>query len=178
MNSTATSKRSGFDMYCQMMERAVSERKGEPVAPERRATLNLGQDIRIPAEYIENENLRLRIYKRIAGVMSEASRDEVLKELHDRFGPPPPAVVNLLDYAVLKALAEKLPVANIDRRADQLAIKFYEDTPLGPERLVKLIGKRRDMRLDPAGTLWLDWKRTKETNPMEAAKKVLMQLQS
>ncbi len=98
----------GFDMYCQMMERAVSERKGEPVAPERRATLNLGQDIRIPAEYIENENLRLRIYKRIASVMSEASRDEVLKELHDRFGPPPPAVVNLLDYAVLKALAEKL----------------------------------------------------------------------
>ncbi len=168
----------GFDMYCQMMERAVSERKGEPVAPERRATLNLGQDIRIPAEYIENENLRLRIYKRIAGVTSEASRDEVLKELDDRFGPPPPAVVNLLDYAVLKALAEKLVVANIDRRGDQLAIKFYEDTPLGPERLVKLIGKRRDMRLDPAGTLWLDWKRSKETTPMEAAKKVLMQLQS
>ena len=102
----------GFDMYCQMMERAVAERKGEPVAPERRATLNLGQDIRIPAEYIENENLRLRIYKRIAGVTSEAMRDEVRKELDDRFGPPPPAVVNLLDYAVLKALAEKLLVAN------------------------------------------------------------------
>jgi transcription-repair coupling factor (superfamily II helicase) len=86
-------------------------------------------------------------------------------------------VVNLLDYAVLKAMAEKLLVATIDRRGDQLAIKFYEDTPLGPERLVKLIGKRRDMRLDPAGMLWLDWKR-KETSPMEAAKKVLMQLQS
>ncbi len=168
----------GFDMYCQMMERAVSERKGEPVAPERRATLNLGQDIRIPAEYIEDENLRLRIYKRIAGVTSEAMRDEVRKELDDRFGPPPPAVMNLLDYAVLKAVAEKLLVANIDRRGDQLAIKFYEDTPLGPERLVKLIGKRRDMRLDPAGTLWLDWKRTKETTAMEAAKKVLLQLQS
>jgi transcription-repair coupling factor (superfamily II helicase) len=87
-------------------------------------------------------------------------------------------VVNLLDYAVLKALAEKLLVANIDRKGDQLAIKFYEDTPLGPERLVKLIGKRRDMRLDPVGMLWLDWKRSKETGPMEAAKKVLLQLQS
>ena len=32
-------------------------------------------------------------------------------ELGDRFGPPPPAVENLLDYAVLKALAEKLLVA-------------------------------------------------------------------
>jgi len=71
-----------------------------------------------------------------------------------------------------------LLVATIDRKGDQLAIKFYEDTPLGPERLVKLIGKRRDMRLDPVGMLWLDWKRTKEANPMEAAKKVLLQLQS
>ena len=124
----------GFDMYCQMMERAVAERKGEAVAPERHATLNLGQEIRIPPEYIDSENLRLRIYKRIAGVTSEDEREEVQRELEDRFGPPPPAVANLLDYAVLKALAEKLLVASIDRRGDQVAIKFYDDTPLGPER--------------------------------------------
>src|SRR6202521_5071947 len=148
----------GFDMYCQMMERAVAERKGEAVAPERRATLNLGQEIRIPPEYIESENLRLRIYKRIATVTSETEREEVRRELEDRFGPPPQAVENLLDYAVLKAIAEALLVASIDRRGEQLAIKFYDDTPLGPERLVKLIRKRRGMRLDPTGVLWLDWK--------------------
>src|SRR5215472_7321252 len=98
----------GFDMYCQMMERAVAERKGEAVAPERRATLNLGQDIRIPPEYIENENLRLRIYKRVASVTAEGQRQEVQRELEDRFGPLPPSVMNLLDYAVLKAMAERL----------------------------------------------------------------------
>jgi transcription-repair coupling factor (superfamily II helicase) len=122
----------GFDMYCQMMERAVAERKGETLAPERRATLNLGQEIRIPPEYIESENLRLRIYKRIASVTSDSGREEVKHELEDRFGPPPPAVENLLDYAVLKAIAEKLLVASVDRRGDQVAIKFHDDTPLGP----------------------------------------------
>src|SRR6202041_796006 len=84
----------GFDMYCQMMERAVAERKGEAVTPERRAVLNLGQEIRIPPEYIESENLRLRIYKRISGVTAQNERDEVRRELEDRFGPPPPAVEN------------------------------------------------------------------------------------
>jgi transcription-repair coupling factor (superfamily II helicase) len=167
----------GFDMYCQMLERAVAERKGEAVTPERRATLNLGQEIRIPPEYIESENLRLRIYKRIAGVTSEGERNEVRRELEDRFGPPPPAVENLLDYAVLKAVAEKLLVATIDRRGDQLAVKFYDDTPLGPERLVKLIRKRRDMRLDPSGVLWLDW-RGYQGGVMAAARNVLLQLQS
>jgi transcription-repair coupling factor (superfamily II helicase) len=166
----------GFDMYCQMMERAVAERKGEAVAPERRATLNLGQEIRIPPEYIESENLRLRIYKRIASVTSEAEREEVRRELEDRFGPPPPAVENLLEYAVLKGLAERLFVASVDRRGDQVAIKFYDDTPLGPERLVKLIRKRRGMRLDPSGVLWLDWK-GEPGGAMGAAKNVLLQLQ-
>jgi transcription-repair coupling factor (superfamily II helicase) len=167
----------GFDMYCQMMERAVAERKGEEVAPERHATINLGQEVRIPAEYIDSENLRLRIYKRIASVSSDAERDEVRRELEDRFGPPPPAVNNLLDYAVLKALAEKLLVANVDRRGDQIGIKFYEDTHLGPERLVKLIHKRRDLKLDPTGVLWISWKSGK-SSPMEAVRNVLRQLQS
>ena len=164
-------------MYCQMMERAVAERKGEALPPERRATLNLGQEIRIPPEYIESENLRLRIYKRIAGVTSDAERVEVRRELEDRFGPPPTAVENLLEYAVLKALAEKMLVATIDRRADQLAIKFYDDTPLGPEKLVKLVRKRRGMRLDPTGVLWLEWKGD-AGGPMGAARNVLQQLQS
>ncbi|HEX5426161.1 MAG TPA: transcription-repair coupling factor [Candidatus Acidoferrales bacterium] len=176
----------GFDMYCQMLERAVAERKGEAVVPERRATLNLGQEIRIPPEYIESENLRLRIYKRIAEVKSDGERSEVRKELEDRFGPPPPAVENLLDYAVLRGLAEKLLVATVDRRGDQVAIKFYDDTPLGPERVVKLIRKRRDMRLDPSGVLWLDWRRVSSTPKNDASqsgiigavRNVLLQLQS
>jgi transcription-repair coupling factor (superfamily II helicase) len=167
----------GFDMYCQMMERAVAERKGEALPPERRATLNLGQEIRIPPEYIGSENLRLRIYKRIAGVTSDPERVEVRRELADRFGPPPPAVENLLEYAVLKALAEKMLVATIDRRQDQIAIKFYDDTPLGPERLVKLVRKRRGMRLDPTGVLWFDWKGD-AGGPLVAARNVLQQLQS
>jgi transcription-repair coupling factor (superfamily II helicase) len=167
----------GFDMYCQMMERAVAERKGEAVAPERRATLNLGQDLRIPPKYIENENLRLRIYKRIASVTSEGEREEVRRELEDRFGPVPPAVLHLLDYAVLKAMAEQLAVASLDRRGDQIAIKFYEDTTLGPERLVKLIARRRDLRLDPAGVLWLTSKAGKG-ELLEAVRNVLKQLQS
>ena len=167
----------GFDMYCQMMERAVAERKGQSVATERRATLNLGQEVRIPPEYIENENLRLRIYKRIASVASEAERDEVRRDLEDRFGPPPPAVANLLDYAMLKALAERLLVASIDRRGDQIAVKFHDDTPIGPAALVELIRKRRDLRLDPAGVVWLKWKGS-DGGAMGAVRNVLLQLQS
>ncbi|HEX4642668.1 MAG TPA: transcription-repair coupling factor, partial [Candidatus Acidoferrales bacterium] len=114
----------GFDLYVQMLERAVATLKGEEVKSEMRATINLGLDIRIPEEYISNENLRLRTYKRIAGITGEAEREEVQSELTDRFGASPPAVGNLLDYALLKGLAERLMVSNIERRANEVAIKF------------------------------------------------------
>jgi len=68
-------------------------------------------------------------------------------------------------------------VATVDRRGDQVAIKFHDDTPLGPERLVKLIKKRRGTRLDPTGVLWLDWKGEKG-GAMAAVRNVLLQLQS
>ncbi|MFZ0636082.1 MAG: transcription-repair coupling factor [Candidatus Acidiferrales bacterium] len=167
----------GFDLYCRLLERAVAERKGEAVEPERRATLNLGQEIRIPSDYIESENLRLRIYKRIADVSSEEQREEVRRELEDRFGPPPAAVENLLDYAVLKALAEKLLLASIERRGDQVAVKFYDETPIKPEKLVRVIRGRRGMRLDPSGVLWFEWKGEKG-GVAEATRKILLQLQS
>jgi transcription-repair coupling factor (superfamily II helicase) len=146
----------GFDLYVQMLERAVSTLKGEEVKPEMRATINLGLDIRIPEEYIPNENLRLRTYKRIAGITSETEREEVNNELTDRFGAPPPAVGNLLDYALLKGLAERLLISSIERRANEVAIKFHPETPLSPENLVKFIRSQKEgLRLDPNGTLWM-----------------------
>jgi len=146
----------GFDLYCQMMERAVSALKGEETKPEMRSTINLGLDIRIPQEYIPNENLRLRTYKRIAGITNDAEREEVDRELADRFGPAPPAVGNLLDYALLKGLAERILVSSIERRANEVAIKFHPETTLPPEKLVGLIrSKGEGMRLDPGGTLWM-----------------------
>ena len=146
----------GFDLYVQMLERAVSTLKGEEVKPEMRATINLGLDIRIPEEYIPNENLRLRTYKRIAGITSETEREEVNSELTDRFGAPPPAVGNLLDYALLKGLAERLLISSIERRANEVAIKFHPETPLSPENLVKFIRSQKEgLRLDPNGTLWM-----------------------
>jgi len=167
----------GFDLYCQMMERAVAALKGEAGGPELRATLNLGLDIRIPPEYIPSENLRLRTYKRIAGISSEAEREEVRRELEDRFGALPPSVGHLLNYAVLKALCEKLLVASVERRGDQVVIKFHPETPLQPEQVVRVIRARRGLRLDPSGVLRMNLT-DKPASLTEGVRNVLLQLQA
>ena len=167
----------GFDLFCQMLEQAVATLKGETPRLEMRVTLNLGLDVRIPAGYIPGENERLRTYKRIAAIGSERERDDILRELEDRFGTPPRPVSNLLDYALLKSQCERILVSSVERRDHRLALRFHTETPVRPERLVRLVRSRRGASLDPSGLLWLDY-RAEEGSPAAAARGVLLELEA
>jgi transcription-repair coupling factor (superfamily II helicase) len=146
----------GFDLYCQMLERAVSKLKGEEAAPELRTTLSLGFDVRIPESYIPSENLRLRTYKRISSIASDEEKQDVRKELEDRFGVPPSSVDNLLEYAILKSIAERLRISAVERQGSRIAIRFHPETPVDPAALVAVVRSRKGIKLDPSGVLWLE----------------------
>jgi transcription-repair coupling factor (superfamily II helicase) len=146
----------GFDMYCQMLERAVSKLKGEESVPELRTTLSLGLDVRIPENYIPSENLRLRTYKRISSIASQEEKQDVHRELTDRFGAPPATVENLLEYAVLKSMCERLRISAVERQGNRVAIRFHAETQLDPATLVKVVRSRKGIKLDPSGVLWLE----------------------
>jgi transcription-repair coupling factor (superfamily II helicase) len=149
----------GFDLYVQMLERTVAKLKGEDSAPDLRTTLSLGMDVRIPQEYIPSENLRLRTYKRVSTVATEAEKQDVRKELEDRFGALPKSVENLLEFAVLKSLSEKLRIASVERQGTKIALRFHRETSLDPAAVVKVVRSQKGIKLDPSGVLWLDVQR-------------------
>ena len=123
--------------------------------PEIRSALNLGLDIRIPPEYIADENQRLRAYRQIANATDDAGRDRAEKELEDRYGPVPEPVHNLVVYSALKTLAEKIGIEAVDRRHNLLNIKFHAETRVDPARLMNIVGKTRGAQFTPAGVLLL-----------------------
>jgi transcription-repair coupling factor (superfamily II helicase) len=164
----------GFDMYVQMLERAVAKLKGEEAAPELRTTLSLGMDVRIPPEYIPSENLRLRTYKRVSSVASEAEKQDVHKELEDRFGALPKAVENLLEFAVLKSMCERLRIAAVERQGAKIALRFHPETTLEPAAVVKVVRSRKGIKLDPSGVLWMEVERGESVTV--ALRKVLVGL--
>ena len=129
----------GFELYTTMLERTVRELKGEMPEEVPEAQLNLGLNIRIPSDYIAEENQRLRMYKRVAGVESESQLEDVAGELGDRYGTPPAPVRNLLEYAALKLLSQRIGVAQIERRRDAVSIRFSEKATVDPERLARFV---------------------------------------
>ena len=113
----------GFEMYTTMLEEAVNKMKGEGDKPAHATTvLNLGISVRIDSDYIPEENQRLRMYKRIAGAMDQASIDDVRSELHDRYGAPPESVLNLLSAGELRLQCERLGIAQLDRKRTQVEL--------------------------------------------------------
>jgi transcription-repair coupling factor (superfamily II helicase) len=145
----------GFDTYIRLLEETVRELKGEEVVPEIHSSLNLGLDIRIPPDYITDENQRLRAYRQIANAADAEARDRAEKELEDRYGPVPEAVRNLLQYSGLKTLAEQIGIEAVDRRHNLLNIKFHQGTRVDPGRLMNLVGKTHGAQFTPAGVLLL-----------------------
>ncbi|MGH9375766.1 MAG: transcription-repair coupling factor, partial [Terriglobia bacterium] len=143
----------GLDLYLKMLEQTVEEMKGLPLKPEIRATINLGLEIKIPDSYISDEGQRLRMYKRISSIASSEEREELEAELADRYGPLPPPVSTLLDYALVKSRAEQLFVQAVDRKQDDLWIRFHPETQVQPESLTRFVRKRRDASLRPDGAL-------------------------
>jgi transcription-repair coupling factor (superfamily II helicase) len=150
----------GFEMYTGMLDRAIRELKGEDLAERVSTQLNLGIDLRIPAYYIAEENQRLRMYKRAAGVENEAQLEDVRKELEDRFGPVPAPVRHLLSAAALKLLCVRVGVLTIDRKRDVVTLKFTEQAAVDPEHLARFVGSSRGAQFSPGGVLRFNLKST------------------
>jgi len=168
----------GFELYTQMLERAVREMKGEAAPDEAETQLNLGLNIRIPADYVPEENQRLQMYKRVARVETESQLNDVSAELQDRYGPPPPAVRNLLDYASLKLLCMKVGVNAIERKRDFVTLKFQQNAAVDPEQLARFVSAQRGAQFTPDGMLKFALKATAAEEVLRALRTVLEQLAS
>jgi len=164
----------GFEMYTSMLEEAVRKIKGEDEKPAHATTaVNLGISVRIDADYIPEENQRLRMYKRIAGAETLPELEEVRAELKDRYGALPESVENLLTAGEIRLHAQLLGIAQIDRKRTQiesnkvktfvemLHIKFAErdgatsGSAIDPGVLMKLVSRntKRGAQFTPQGLL-------------------------
>lgn len=166
----------GFELYTTMLERTIKEIKGEQAPDEVETQLNLGLNIRIPAEYIREENQRLRMYKRVAGVENEKALADVAAELIDRYGDPPDAVRNLLEYASLRLMSQRVGVASIERRRDLVSIKFTEKAEVDPGRLAQFVSRNKGSQFTPQGILKFQLPSNRPAEVLASLKQILEQI--
>jgi len=78
----------------------------------------------IPSDYIPDQELRLRLYRRIADLRDESEIDAIALEFNDRFGLLPETVQNLLYQMRIKLRAEEIGLASISMENGHILLRY------------------------------------------------------
>ncbi len=130
----------GYELYCKMLEEAVDKAKGEDPVPKAEETaFNLPISAVISGRYIENEVLRLQMYKKIAMIESDEDEAEIIDELLDRFGDIPAATMNLIKISKIRSLAGILGVKEISQQGYKIIFRLWENIKPDPGVIAGLV---------------------------------------
>ena len=116
----------GYDMYMKLLNEAVLEERGIAPPPRAECSADLAVSANIPERYVPSSEQRMDIYREIAMIRTEEEADDLLDELIDRFGDPPPAVSALIQVALLRGEAGQAGVTDISQKQGSLRFTLRE----------------------------------------------------
>lgn len=146
----------GYEMYCQLLDRAVKELRNEPTHVASETSIELGVSGMLPKPYILSDQRRMEAYRRIAIAATTAELERVEQELTGAYGQIPPAARRLLDLAELRILASVLRIRSISLRGQDVLLRAKPNDAAIVGALLKTPSQREGagggQASDPAST--------------------------
>lgn len=97
----------GYDMYCKLLDSAVSELKGIKTIEPKNVKLDVDIDAHIPNSLTSEETERMSLYSLISTISTRKIYTDVIKQIEDTWGVVPDPVIGLCKVALLKNLCIK-----------------------------------------------------------------------
>jgi len=129
----------GYDLYCKLLDEAVRKLKGEVKTDSFETSIDISVNAYIPDYYIQNEEQRLEIYKKISLINGLESYYDVQEEIEDRYGNLPKCVQTLLDVALVKYEANQMDIISITEKQKNIIITFRANAGISTDALTKLL---------------------------------------
>ncbi len=156
----------GIELYQEMLEEAVAQMRsgggvdGIEIADQWSPTINIGASVLIPEDYVSDLNLRMALYRRLAGIETRGDIDRFAAELIDRFGKLPEEVAHLLEIVGIKQLCRVAAVEKVEAGPKGATLTFRNNAFPNPLGLVKLISQHQGtmkVRPDQKVVISRDW---------------------
>jgi transcription-repair coupling factor (superfamily II helicase) len=128
----------GFEMYTQLIEKAIKRFRGEEIEEEITPEIRWNKPAFIPDNYVENPHQRLSIYKRLSIVETDEDVEDMRSELVDRFGTIPEPVSNLLTVMRVKPILSRMRVTAFDFDGKRFVLTFDKGARIEPKKIVAL----------------------------------------
>ena len=114
----------GYELYCQLLEQAVGDLRGDKTPPRHDVHVELAIDAYIPKSYIPSQRQRMEVYRRMVRCPSADDLRQVATDLADAYGPPPMVVETMLDLAEVRIRAGQLGISSIIRMDPDLVFSI------------------------------------------------------
>ncbi len=132
----------GFETYTRVLEDAVRELKEEEFkglfekesgfrAQQREAVVETDLSAFIPESYLQSEEERLAVYRRLYALSSNEQLEEVQNEMQDRFGRFPAEIQNLFGMVRLRLAAVRIGFRKLSVKGNQFEADFPPDSDTG-----------------------------------------------
>ena len=125
-------KQIGYSLYLRMLEDAIKELSGVVEEEEVSVDIKLTIDAYLNEELIEEDRLRLELYRRLSQCTTTGEVYEIETEIADRFGKLDTISRQFIDVMVMKVLAKEQKVSKVANAGEKVFIEFVEE---GKERL-------------------------------------------
>ncbi|MEY3090932.1 MAG: hypothetical protein RL113_1248 [Pseudomonadota bacterium] len=126
-------KQIGYSLYLRMLEDAIKELSGRDKEVTQQIEVKLSINAYLNEELIEEDRLRLELYRRLSHCESAGEVYEIESEIADRFGKLDVITRQFIDVIILKVLARCTGISKISSYGENVFIEFAEE---GKERLV------------------------------------------
>ena len=130
----------GYEAYQKILKESVIELKTEEFADTftdvsagkeeefvAECTIESDLELRIPGEYVPQENERITLYRRLDNMEAPERLEEFRNELRDRFGEIPATTEELIRVVPLRTAARHLGIERLVLKAGQMRIYFVGD---------------------------------------------------
>ena len=116
----------GYELYCQLLEKAVRRLKHMPAKLSIHVEVDLPVAAFLPDEYVSDRRQKIDLYRRLTRLEKFEQVDELEAEIIDRFGPLPEPAARLMRLCQLKLEAAVWQVTAIYLQDKYLTFKFQD----------------------------------------------------
>ena len=116
----------GYEMYCQLLEDAVRKVQNLPPKLSADVDIDLPVEAYLAEEYVPDLRHKIDLYRRMAKIDRASEIEEIREELRDRFGPPPPAALRMIELCELRLDAAVRQISAITSN-DRFIVLHYSN---------------------------------------------------
>ncbi len=122
----------GYELYLELLEKAISGMKGEPGPEAIETEINLPVSAFLPDTFIPDADQRLIAYKRLATLSDEQAIEDLGGEWRDRYGPLPDEAKHLVLMAKMRLLLKKLGIIRLEGDSENFILHFAPGVNIWP----------------------------------------------